>query len=145
MANAVNIVLADAQATPVNHTFIPLGKDSNDVFWFEDQSQANSLGYWKLSVQFKRVLPGAPGQAAKSDRINRVILALHEPTLETLGTADNGLTPPFTIAYITRSKTEFLLPERGTTQNRKDIRKMAQGMLGDAQIIALTENLIPIF
>lgn len=145
MPAASNIVLADAQATPVNHTFIPLGKDTNGVYWFEDQSQSNALGYWKLSVDVKKPLPGAPGAKSGSDRVIRVKVSLHEPTLETLGTADNGLTPPPTIAYITRSSTEFILPERNTLQNRKDIRKMSSNVLNDALIVACVETLQTIY
>lgn len=145
MPAASNIVLADAQATPVNHTFIPLGKDAKGVYWYEDQSQSNALGYWKLSIDVKKPLPGAPGVKSGSDRVSRVKVSLHEPALETLGTADNGLTPPPTIAYITRSSTEFILPERNTLQNRKDIRKMSSNVLNDAQIIACVETLQAIY
>jgi hypothetical protein len=31
---ASNIVKDDAQATPVTHTFVPLGPDKDGVFWF---------------------------------------------------------------------------------------------------------------
>lgn len=145
MAQAVNIVLADAQAAPVNHTFIPLGMDANRVFWFEDQSQSNAIGYWKLSIYVSRTLPGAAGSQSKSDRVNRVRIALHEPAMETLGTADNGIPPPPTISYITRSASEFILPERNTLQNRKDIRKMTALLLADAQVIAAIEQLITVY
>lgn len=143
MPAASNIVLADALATPVNHTFIPLGKDANGVYWFEDQSQASAIGYWKLSVEVKRPLPGSPGAQSSSDRVSRVKLALHEPQLETLGTNDAGLIPPSTISYIMRSSAEFILPERGSLQNRKDLRKMTAGLINEAQIIMCVEGLVP--
>lgn len=145
MAAAVNIVLADALATPVNHTFIPIGKDQNNVFWYEDQSQSNALGYWKLSIAMTKPLPGGPSQVSVSDRVVRVKLAMHEPTLETLGTADNGLTPPPTIAYITRGSVEFILPERSSVQNRKDIRKMLGLLIADAAVVAAVEQFIPVY
>lgn len=143
MPAASNIVLPDALGTPVNHTFVPLGKDANNVYWFEDQSASSAIGYWKISVEVKRPLPGAPGAASSSDRVSRVKLAIHEPQLETLGTNDNGLVPPATIAYIMRSSLEFILPERGSLQNRKDLRKMTAGLTNDAQITGIIENLIP--
>lgn len=145
MPAAANIVLADALATPVNHTFIPLGKDSKGVFWYEDQSQSSPIGYWKISLELKRPLPGAPGQASSSDRVSRVKISLHAPYLETLGTNDNGLTPPATVAYIVRSSTEFILPERGVLQNRKDARKMHALLLADAQLIAAIEALQSVY
>jgi len=145
MPAAANIVLADALVTPVNHTFIPLGKDAKNVFWYEDQSQSSPIGYWKISLELKRPLPGAPGQAATSDRVSRVKLTLHEPQLETLGTNDSGLTPPATVAYVPRWTSEFILPERGVLQNRKDIRKMAASLLADAQVVSAVESLQPIY
>lgn len=145
MPAAANIVLADAQGTPVNHTFIPLGKDALGVFWFEDQSQSSPIGYWKISLELKRPLPGAPGQASSTDRVSRVKIALHEPQLETLGTNDNGLTPPATVAYIMRCSAEFILPERGVLQNRQDIRKMMASLLANSLVVAMTETLQPVY
>lgn len=145
MALAANIVLLDALATPVSHTFIPIGKDQNNVFWFEDQSQANAIGFWKISIEVKKPLPGAPGAKSGTDRVIRVKLAIHEPSMETLGTADSGLPPPPTISYITRSSCEFILPERSSLQNRKDIRKMSANLINDAQVVSAVESLIPVF
>lgn len=145
MPAASNIVLADAQATPVNHTFVPMGKDAQGVMWYEDQSQSNPLGYWKLSIEVKKPFAMAAGSKSDSTRVIRVKYALHEPTLETLGTADNGLTPPPTIAYVTRGQGEFILPERSSLQNRKDIRKMTALLLADAQLVAAVETLQAIY
>lgn len=145
MALAANIVLADAQATPVNHTFIPIGKDQHNVYWYEDQSQSNAIGFWKISIGITKPLPGAPGAKSGADRVIRVKLAIHEPSMETLGTSDSGLPPPPTISYITRSSAEFILPERSSLQNRKDIRKMTGLLVSDAQVIAAVENLIPVY
>lgn len=141
MPAVANIVLADAQATPVNHTFIPLGPDANGVWWFEDQSQATPIGYWRVSVALKR--PGAPvaGQASSSDRVSKVVLGLHQPVLETLGTNDAGITPAPTVSYVSRVKAEYILPERSSLQNRKDIRKMLSQLNDSASIIAVVETL----
>ena len=76
---ASNIVLADAQGTPVNHTFVPLGPDKDGVFWFEDQSQASPIGYWRISYQLKRPAVGQAGQAA--NRTYRAVIGLHEPSI----------------------------------------------------------------
>lgn len=141
MPVASTIVLADAQATPVNHTFVPMGKDPQGVYWFEDQSQSSPIGYWKLSIDVRRPLPGAPGAKSGVDRVSRVTWALHEPQLETLSTNDAGLVPPPTVSYIVRSGGNYILPERGTLQNRKDIRKMSSQLNDSATMIALVETL----
>lgn len=141
MSAVAAIVLADALGTPVNHTFTPLGPDANGVWWFEDQSQSTPIGYWRISLELKRTPPAGNGAASSSNRVNRVVCAMHQPTLETLGTNDAGITPPPTVSYVTRSKTEFILPERNTLQNRKDLRKMMQNLLANTQVVDMVETL----
>lgn len=145
MAAVANIVLADALATPVNHTFIPLGPDSNGVWWFEDQSGSSALGNNRLSISLVRSSAPVNGLVSRSDRVNRVKIALYCPTLETLGTNDAGVTPPPTVAYVNRANIEFSLAERNTLQNRKDLRKFAQFVIADTQVIAMVETLQGIY
>lgn len=144
MSAVTQIVLADAQATPVNHTFIPLGPDALGVWWYEDQSQVTPVGFWRISLSLTRAKNPAPGASA-ADRVSRVKIGMHEPQLEVLGNNSLGLTPSPTVAYIVRYSQEFLLPERSTSQNRKDIRKMAALLLADAQVVNMIENLQGVF
>lgn len=138
---ASNIVLADAQATPANHTFVPVGRDKNGVFWFEDQSAANAIGNWRISVEMTRP-PVPAAQASSSGRTNRVKIGLHEPILETVSNSTvSGIAPAPTISYVLRTFSEFILPERATLQNRKDLRKMIASLLGDTQVTACIESL----
>ena len=132
---AANIVIADAQATPVNHTFIPIGRDANRIFWFEDQSAANSVGYWRISVQTKRPTQALAGNSA-SNRVYRTIIGLHEPVLEVQGPGAAPFEPAPTVAYVQRALMEFVDPERSTAQNRADMAKMAPLLLQNSQILA---------
>jgi hypothetical protein len=138
---ASNIVLADAQATPVNHTFVPVGRDKNSVFWFEDQSQANAIGYWKISVEMTK--PPVPiAKQSSEGRTIRCKVGLHEPILETVSNNTvSGIAPAPTISYVPRSFMEFVLPERASLQNRKDLRKMASALLAETQVTNVIENL----
>jgi len=138
---ASNIVLADAQATPVNHTFVPIGKDKQGVFWYEDQSAANAIGNWRISLEVSR--PAVPqAQQNSSGRTNRIKIGLHEPVLETVSNATvSGISPAPTVSYISRGFSEFVLPERATLQNRKDMRKMMATLLADAQVVSCVESL----
>lgn len=138
---AVNIVLADAQVAPVNHTFKPIGLDAKGVFWFVDQSQANAIGYWKISVEITHPANAQSGQSS-ANRTYRYRLGLHEPVLEVPGDSSaSGLMPAPTVAYIPRSFTEYVMPERSSEQNRKDLRKMTAGLSNDAQITSVIESL----
>lgn len=141
MALAVNIVLADAQATPVNHTFIPLGPDKAGVFWFEDQSQSSPIGYWKISIESKRPGPASVG-ANSSSRVIRVKVGIHQPVLETISNSTvSGVAPAPTVSYIPRSFTEYLIPERATLLDRQNARKMNANLQANAQVVAIVETL----
>lgn len=139
---ASNIVLADAQGTPVNHTFVPLGPDKDGVFWFEDQSQANAIGYWRISYQLKRPSAAAAGMSSKQ-RTFRAVIGLHEPTLETVSNDTvSGIAPAPTVSYVDRVFTEYVMPERSSLQNRKDLRKMNYNLQNEAQLVSLVETLV---
>jgi hypothetical protein len=139
---ASNIVLADAQGTPVNHTFVPLGPDRDGIFWFEDQSQASPIGYWRISYQLKRPVVGAAGQNS-NQRTYRAAIGLHEPILENVTNATiNGIAPAPTVSYVPRGFVEYVMPERSSLQNRKDLRKMCYNLQNETQLIALVETLV---
>lgn len=137
---ATDIVIADAQGTPVNHTFVPAGRDSDGRFWFIDQSQSNAIGFWRISVKEKFPATPRPGDTV-SGRNYRVEIALHEPALETSGNSSSGYVAQPRVAYITRGTFEWIMPEAGTLQNRKDIVKMMPLVLQNSQIKAVAENL----
>lgn len=141
MAAASNIVLADAQATPVNHTFIPLGPDANGVWWYEDQSASSPIGYNKISIELKRPLSTKQGENSAS-RVARVKVAVHTPKLEvTSNNTVSGIAPAPTISYTLRCQAEFILPERGALQDRKDIRKYMDFLMAATPVVDAVENL----
>lgn len=142
MPTLSNIVLADAQGTPVNHTFVPTGPDAKAVQWLTDFSQTNAVGYWKISIE--TTSPANPTSGTSSTgRTYRVRVGLHEPVLETTGDSSaSGILPAPTVAYIPRSFAEYVLPERTSLQNRKDIWKMTHLLAANAQIQNAVENLV---
>lgn len=141
MTTAVAIVLADAQATPVNHTFTPIGLDGKSVFWFSDQSAVNAIGNWRISVEISQPGQAQPGESS-ARRVNRIKIGLHEPVLETVSNSTvSGIAPAPTVAYIPRSFHEFVVPERSVLLDRKNLRKMSANLLNDANIISVIENL----
>lgn len=144
MSAVANIVLNDAQATPVAHTFIPLGPDSTGVWWFEDQTGVASLGYNRISVQLIKPSAASAGTDS-SKRVNRIKLGIHTPKMETLSNNSAGLTPPPTVAYIPRCNIELICSERSILQDRKDLRKYAQFLLADTQVVSAAELLQSIY
>jgi len=140
MSAVASIALFDAQATPVSHTFIPIGPDTNGTWWWEDQSAVSSIGYNRISMFLKRAQNPAPGSNSGS-RVNRVSVGVHTPKLETLSNNSAGLTPPPTVAYIPRCNVEFILPDRSVLQDRKDLRKYVDFLMAEAQLTAMVETL----
>lgn len=142
MPSLANIVLADAQATPVNHTFKPIGLDDSGVLWAVDNSQSNAVGYWRISIEMKQPQAPKPGENS-SNRVYRVRVGLHEPVLETPGDSSaSGILPAPVVAYIPRAFSEYIMSERTTLQNRKDLFKM-HGLLADnTQVQDMVENLV---
>lgn len=144
MPTAANIVLADAQATPVNHTFVPIGRDAKDpsIFWYEDQSAANAIGNWRVNISIRRPSPNVKAGESSKTRSYKVVVGLYEPVLETVSNNTvSGIAPAPTIAYTPKVLCTLDLPERSTLQNRKDLRKMVANLLGDAQVVAVIESL----
>lgn len=144
MSAVANIVLNDAQGTPVAHTFIPLGPDNNGVWWFEDQTGTASIGYNRISMKLVRPKPAVAGDNSDK-RVNRVKVSLLTPKVEALGTADSGYTPSPTIAYTPRCDIEFVMSERSLLQDRKDLRKYVDFLLAETQLTNMVENLQNIY
>lgn len=137
MGIASNIVLADALGTPVNHTFIPIGPQKNyDMVW-EDQSQASPNGFWRIGVKASRPDSKVAGGAV------RVQVTLLEPVLEAIAPAASGLTQPPTVAFTPKVITEYIISDRSSLQQRKDLRKMNYNLQNDSQVVAWVENFIP--
>lgn len=143
MAAVTSISLADAQVTPVVHVFIPL-EQKDGVWWFEDQTGVNPLGFQRIALSLVRP-NGASIGATSQTRVSRFKAAIHMPRLETLGNAANGLTPAPTLGYKLAWSVEGILPERALLQDRKDGRKYVVGLLGDPQVVAMIETLQSIY
>lgn len=142
MAAASNIVLPDGLATPVNHTFVPVEKDKNGVFWFEDQSPASPIGYYRIGVSLVRPSAGTAGDSSQN-RVNRVRLTISTPKLENVTNSTvSGVAPAPTLSYVCRTITEHIIAERGSLQNRKDLRKMNYLLQNEAQLVNMVENLV---
>lgn len=130
MGQITTIVVPDAQATPVNHTFNPV-KTNGDTAYLVEQSSAASVGYWPLALTQRAPLAG------QKERVYRTKLSLAIPvtTTETI----NGVSRP-RLEYTSRVNLEFIIPEGATLQNRKDLRKLLVGIVNDASFVSMVES-----
>lgn len=123
MATIADIILNDGAATPVAHTFKVKMNDAG-VSRFEDRSAGIPVGYGVLIVQTQ-----------ETTNVRKVTLELRLPTLEAVAGANSaGFTPAAQVAYTTRVKAEFFLPQRGTTQERKNILAFLSNGLSNTTI-----------
>lgn len=141
MPQIANIVINDGAATPVAHTFSPIGRDAKGVFVFEQTTPAptSPIGAKRIGYSQVRSLDNAKQLTA----VSRAIYTLHVPTLETVANNSAGITPPPTLAYKETVKFVFDLAERSTQQERKDTRVLSMNLLGHAMCVANIDTLQP--
>lgn len=126
MASFADISLADGLAAPVAHTFKTKTSSGRVATW-EDRVSGIPVGYNKLIVETK-----------DNETVRRVKLSLAVPTLEAVSGANNaGFTPAATVAYVHRVNVEFMLPQRGISQNRKDILAYVKNTLANSIVAAI--------
>lgn len=139
MSAIANIVLNDAAATPVAHTFSPDQqgfRDGQQVASFVDRA-ANSgvpVGFYKLDMTMSR-----PSAQRKTYRVG---LKLSVPVMEVVSNSTvSGISPAPTVAYVPIVQMDWVIPERASAQVRKDLRKMAYEALNHALVKGAIEDL----
>lgn len=143
MPQAAAITINDGAATPVAHTFTPIGKDEKGVMWFEQTTPtpASPLGAKRIGYRQIRILDSKKQLTG----VAKAVYTIHVPTLETLANNSAGIVPPPTMAYKEVARIEFDLPERGLKQERKDTRVLVINLLGHATPVLNIDDLQPTY
>jgi len=134
MPQAAPIVVNDGAATPVSHTFTPMGKDKKGVLWFiqTTPSPLNRLGAKRIGYK----VDTSPGLSNQLRSVTKTQYSTLYPILEVLGTSASGLTPPATVAYANVARSSFERPDRALTQEAKDTRVIHQNLLGTTMVVS---------
>lgn len=133
------LTVNDGAATPVAHTFSQVSLDQKEgLARYADRSGGVALGYPQISLQI--LYPQGRGRISDSSRVNRVKVTIELPVMEVLSGSDAGYTPAPTVAYTMRFQGEFILPERATLQNRKDILAYCKNLLANAVVTSLVQD-----
>lgn len=130
MPTISTIVVPDAAATPVNHTFTKM-KTNGDTAYFLEQSNASALGYYPLTMTQRSPLSG------QTDKVYRSKFSLATPVVS--AEVINGITRP-KLEYTLRANVECIVPAEATLQNRKDLRKLVSGIINDASYVGMVET-----
>lgn len=145
MGAVTNLVINDGLTTPVAHTFVPLGQDTQGVWWFEDQSPTTTIAYKRISLSLTRPATAKPGESSK-DRVNRVRIRIYDPVADNITNSTvSGVLPAPQLAYVTQADCTFMIPERSTVQNREDIRVYMSQVLTLANVVEMIEQLRNIY
>lgn len=133
MAQITAITLTDATpTTPVNRVFSP-AKQDGDVFRYDNRAGGIVAGYDILTSSLK--LP------TKNARTTKVEYKLSCPILEqTSASTATGIQPAPTVAYTNIADLSFVLHERSTLQDRKNLLAMARDLIDEALMTAAVEN-----
>lgn len=137
MGAIANLTLTDAAATPVNHTYYPQPDQfmTNLARWV-DRGGGIALGYPVATLLFR--------MPTRQSRAFKVSVKLVLPTLEvTSPSTSSGIQPAPTLAYNHIASAEYVIPERGTLQERKDLNALFKDLLGDAVVTAAVESQDP--
>lgn len=129
MATIADISLNDGATTPVVHTFKVKSNDGG-VSRFEDRSTGIPVGYSVLAITTE-----------DTTNVRKVNIDVRIPTLEAVSGANaSGFTPAAKVAYTTRVKAEFFLPQRGTNAERKNILAYLANCLANTTVKSIVTD-----
>lgn len=132
MAAVANIVLADGQASPVNHTFVPT-KQLPGGFIYHDKATGVVVGFPSLQITSR-----LPDSTTPNYKCSGKVTV---PILETAATAASGFTPGPTVAYRNVVETNVVIPARATLAERKDIYAYGKNLLAHAVFGSLVQDM----
>lgn len=138
------IILADAESTPVTHTFSPHGDVSNGVAMFRNLNSSNVGASETLTIGLRDSLAKPEDYQVPGKQVSprKYTMKLNQPI--TYVDAGSGLT---LIKFVNTIKVESLLHPTATAQQCFNLRKMVGNLLiGTANYTADTHDLgIPLW
>jgi hypothetical protein len=135
MAAIATIAIDDGQATPVSHDFDPANVQDG-IAKYEDRVDGIAVGYPSITVSVRR--------PTKGSRAYKVMIKVAVPTLEQASSGGTFVPPP-TNAYDNLAVMEFMLPERSSLDERKDILAYAKNLLAHAVVESAVHDLESVY
>lgn len=133
MAAIAPIAIQDGQGTPVTHTYNPVQTADPATYLRNGDTSVPVVGFEQIMLSLKN-------GANTSEAITRAKVTLRIPVLETpSGGAPSGYVAPPKVAYYLQANIDFLLPNRSTAAQRKDLRVLLADLLGETQIATMVE------
>lgn len=134
MAAMANIVLPDGQATPANHTFVPVS-NFNGLFIWEELNADSAVGNRRLSASLRPPTNGSLNYKAQ--------IKVWNPKLEVSSpSTSSGYQPAPKVAYTVACTMDITIPQRSALTDRKDETAFMMNLLGNSQIMDILNNLV---
>lgn len=137
MAQLANVVINDSAAPSVAHTYVPVSSSNDLTVWRENAAAGSLAGQPSVRLTSK-LNPQASG-------MSRMRITVDLPAESALGTSDQGYKAIPKVDYICRATVDFILPNRSSAAQRKDLRVRLQNLIGNAIIIDAVDNVAPPF
>lgn len=138
MGAIATLTLADGATTPVNHTFSPQPDVmSNQARWV-DRVGGIALGYPMVTMTMRN-----PNKATRNYKVTvRVVTPVLEVTSPSTA---SGIQPAPTLAYNLVADMNFVLPERSTLSQRKDMFAYAKNLLANTVLTNAIHDFEPVY
>lgn len=124
-----NIVLNDAEATPVAHTFAPVTTDGATAK-LANRAATTPKGFETLQIEMR----SPNGQSTAY----RLLIGSNDPVEATVNGAQ-------VVVRNCSADIRLNFSPDSTAQERKNLLKMMSNLLNHATVVAVTENLEPIY
>lgn len=124
MPSNAAIVINDGATTPASHTFTPSPIGPNAMSWV-DKTGAFPAACSKITATFR--------QPTNGSKVYKETLKIEVPT----GSITNGIGTVDNVATVI---CDFLLPETGTLQSRKDLKAYLKNALANSVISDCVEG-----
>lgn len=132
MAAIAPISVLDGKATPVAHVYNPVRVDPA-TYRNNSDTSVPALAQESLVLSLSDA-------TSSSDGVQRAKVSLAIPVLEVPnGGTGSGYVAPPKVAFILRYNGEYILPNRATGAQKKDLRVLSMNTCANAQVIAMIE------
>lgn len=128
MSAIANISIADGATSPVTHVFTPITSTPNALWRDSDATKPYVASQYSVLAIRKA--------SSSTKGLTRVRLSIGLPTMGSgvaLATSE--------VDYSHQCVIEFMMPNRGLKQERKDLRTLVKNLLADAAVIDMIDEL----
>jgi hypothetical protein len=137
MSAIANVVINDGAASPVAHTFSPVSI-VGDLAKLADRSGGIAIGFPVITQSIR-----SPGNGL---RTYKVMMKVSVPTLDVVaGSTTAGTIAAPSLAFTCLANVEFVLPERSSLSERKNILAYVRNYLATSVAASAVQDLEPLY